>query len=208
MHVSASDSFPLRYRPPMKSRLTLLERLFGVDVRSLAVLRISLGLILLFDLATRARLLTTNYTDAGVHPRAITDSYTAAGGLPSLHMLIGSTRAEAALFAVAAVAAAMLLVGWQTRLATLVSWLLLTSLHQRNQMVLDGGDHLLRFLLFWSIFLPLGAWAALDARRRGPPHRALVVSPASAALLLQVAGMFLLTGLLKTGPEWSDGTAI
>lgn len=191
-----------------RPRPSLLHRLLGVDVRSLALLRISMGVILLIDLASRARLLTANYTDAGAHPRAVTESYLPAGSLPSPHLWVGSTRAEAALFVVAAVAAALLALGWRTRLATFVSWLLLASLQQRNLMVLDGGDHLLRFLLFWGIFLPLGAWGSLDARRTGPPPRAIVCSPASAALLLQVAGMFFITGLLKTGPEWSDGTAI
>jgi HTTM domain len=187
---------------------SLLDRLFGIDLRSLALLRISLGVILLVDLASRARLLTTNYTDAGAHPRAVVLIYHSPGALPSLHLLFGSARAEIALFVVAAVAAALLAVGWRTRLATFVSWLLLDSLQARNLMVLDGGDHLLRFLLFWAIFLPLGAWGSLDARRRGPLPRTTVCSPASAALLLQVAGMFFITGLLKTGPEWSDGTAI
>ena len=187
---------------------SLLDRLLGIDLRSLALLRITLGVILLVDLASRARLLTTNYTDAGAHPREVVLVYRAPGTLPSLHLLAGSTRAEIALFVAAAVAAALLTVGWRTRLATFVSWLLLDSLHSRNLMVLDGGDYLLRFLLFWAIFLPLGAWGALDARRQPPPPRATVCSPASAALLLQVAGMFFITGLLKTGPEWSDGTAI
>jgi hypothetical protein len=30
-------------------------------------------------------------------------------------------------------------------------------------MVLQGGDDLLRALLFWSLFLPLGARASVDA---------------------------------------------
>ena len=194
--------------PMRRPAVPLLDRLLGIDVRSLALFRLSLGVILLVDLASRARLLTTNYTDAGAHPRTALASYTVEGTLPSLHALAGSARAEIALFVAAAVAAALLALGWRTRLATFVSWLLLDSLQQRNLMVLDGGDHLLRFLLFWSIFLPLGAWGSLDARRKGPPPSPTVCSPASTALLLQVAGMFFITGLLKTGPEWSDGTAI
>jgi hypothetical protein len=59
------------------------------------------------------------------------------------------------------------------------------------------------------MFLPLGARWSLDAwRRRAPPADAAIYSPASAALLLQAACVFFMTGLLKTGPEWSDGTAI
>jgi hypothetical protein len=189
----------------LRERLRLL---LGIDVRSLALFRVACGLLLLVDLASRARLLEANYTDFGAHPRTAALLYHQPGGLPSLHWLAGSVRAEAALFAVAAATALLLLVGWRTRVATVLSWFLLSSLHARNELVLDGGDHLLRHLLFWSMFLPLGATWSLDARRRGRPPRSFVCSPASAALLLQAASVFLVTGLAKSGPEWMDGTAI
>src|SRR5262245_31126501 len=126
-------------------------RLLGIDLRSLALFRISLGVILLVDLASRAGLLAANYTDGGAHPRAAMASYFVPGTLPSFHLAVGSLRAQALLFALAGVAAVLLALGWRTRLATVVSWLLLDSLHIRNPLVLDGGDHLLRFLLMWSI---------------------------------------------------------
>jgi hypothetical protein len=184
--------------------------LFTVDLRSLAFLRIALGTIILVDLASRARLLATNYTDLGAHPRSAVLAYREPGSLPSLHLLSGEVEIQAALFGIAAAVAFALVVGWHTRLATLLSWLLAISLQGRHELVLDGGDHALRHLLFWCMFLPLGAWGSLDARRRGrPPAARTVCTPASAALLLQGASLFLVTGLVKTGPEWTtDGTAI
>jgi hypothetical protein len=193
--------------PPLRERARLL---FGIDIRSLALLRIVAGTLLLYDLADRARLLTANYADAGAHPRAVVLDYYEPWLLPSLHLMAGSARVQLVLFVLAGIAAALLAAGWRTRLVTFVSWFLLGSLHARNELVLDGGDHLLRHLLFWSLFLPLGARWSLDARRRGaPPASSVVCSPASAALLLQVAAVFFVTGLAKTGPEWTaDDTAI
>jgi hypothetical protein len=195
-----------------RARSSLSDQLrawFGIDLRSLALFRVALGALLLVDLASRARLLATNYADLGAHPRELVLAYETAAALPWPHLLFGSTLAQGLLFAAAALAALLLALGWHTRLATVASWLLLGSLHARNPLVLDGGDHLLRLLLFWSLFLPLGARASWDARRRAALEAPdPVCSPASAALLLQVAVMFLVTGLLKTGPEWSDGTAI
>jgi hypothetical protein len=197
--------------PMAPTGTTLRERtrlLFGIDLRSLALFRIVIGLLLLVDLADRLPFLRANYTDAGAYPRAIAVLYLEPSLLPSLHMLAGSARAELALFALAAAAAFGLGLGWRTRLATFASWFLLTSLHARNGLVLDGGDLLLRHLLFWSLFLPLGARWSLDARG-ATPARSFAWSPASAALLLQTASVFLVTGLAKSGPEWtSDGTAI
>ncbi|MEN8159293.1 MAG: hypothetical protein ABFS41_04380 [Myxococcota bacterium] len=184
--------------------------LFTVDLRSLALVRILLGTLILVDLASRARLLTTNYTDLGAHPRIAVLSYREPGSLPSLHLLSGSADVQAALFGLAALVALALVLGWHTRIATTLSWLLAISLQGRHELLLDGGDHALRHLLFWCMFLPLGAWGSLDARRRGrPPPTAFVCSPASAALLLQGASLFLVTGLVKTGPEWTtDWTAV
>ena len=141
--------------------------LFGIDLRSLALFRIAIALLLLIDLASRLRLLSANYTDAGAHPRSTALLAYAMDGLPSLYMLGGSTRFALALFLVAGVAAVLLGIGWRTRIATVVSWLLLDSLHSRHLLLLDGGDYLLRCLLFWSIFLPLGARGSFDARRLG-----------------------------------------
>jgi len=182
--------------------------LFAIDLRSLALFRIALATLLLVDLASRARLLAENYSDAGAYPRATVVLDYPIGPLPSLHMLGGSVPYELGLFVVAGLAAALLALGYLTRAATAASWFLLYSLHARHPLLLDGGDDLLRALLLWCVFLPLGARWSLDARRAGPPVHTAVCSPASAALLLQVACMFFMTGLLKTGPEWADGTAI
>jgi hypothetical protein len=182
-----------------------LAELFGLDLRSLAAFRIGLGLLLLADLAVRAGDLSAHYTDDGVLPRsAITSSR-----YVSLHMLDGSADFQAALFLFAGLCAAALLVGWRTRLATAASWFLLMSLHARNPMVLQGGDNLLRLLLFWAMFLPLGARWSLDARRGGRPPGAAEVSVASAALILQVCFVYWFSAALKSDPSWrSEGTAV
>lgn len=128
----------------------------------------------------------------------------------SVHSLTGSVAGQAALFCAAGVLALALTVGYRTRLATAGSWFLLVSLQNRNPMVLYGADQLLRMLLFWSIFLPLGAcWSVDRARRAGSasgPMRHL--SAASAAILLQVSAMYLFSGLLKRNEAWWSGEAL
>src|SRR5436305_10055773 len=98
-----------------------LAELFGLDLRSLAIFRIGLGLLLLGDLAVRAGDLSAHYTDQGVLPR----SALAAHHYVSLHCLDGTADFQGALFVLAGLAALALLAGWQTRAATVVSWLLL-----------------------------------------------------------------------------------
>jgi hypothetical protein len=181
----------------------LRDTFFGLDLRSLALFRIGLGLTLLADLAGRWPDLVAHYTDAGVLPHNVTPVYTI-----SIHGLFGSATYEGFLFLLAAACAAALVVGYRTQLATFFSWLLLLSLHARNPLVLIGGDLLERLLLFWSIFLPLGACWSLDARGR-PPSRAPASSVATAALMLQVVFMYWFGLAARTDPAWwGQGTAV
>src|SRR6185312_7530268 len=129
-----------------------------------------------------------HYTDVGLLPRAIAIVEYAQYGFLSLHLLGGTNVTQSVLFVIAAVFAVGLLLGYRTRLMTVVSWILLVSLHNRNPIILDAGDVLLRLLLFWSMFLPLGAAYSIDGvltnlGARHPPTR--IVSMASVALIIQ-----------------------
>lgn len=177
-----------------------------VDTRALAAFRIGAGTLILVDLFLRARSIRAFYTDWGVLPRpALREAYPAFSRL-SIHALSGALWWQAALFCLAGAAAVALLVGYRTRLALLVSWILLVSLHARNPLVLNGGDILLRRVTFWALFLPLGARWAVDADGDAP---ATVTGPASAAILLQVVVVYVVNAALKLqGEAWPAGTAV
>ena len=87
---------------------------------------------------------------------------------------------------------------------------LLMSLQARNPAVRNGGDETFRLLLFWSMFLPLGASWSVDARRRtAQRRRASLPAALPAALLLQVALIYPFNALYKDGAAWtSDFTAL
>jgi hypothetical protein len=192
-------------------RWPLRDRLFGIDPRALAWFRICIGGIVLVDLFDRAADLERHYTDAGVLPRAdLARLFGFSRWYWSLHLLSGSVAGQAALFGAAAAAALALTIGYRTRLATVVTWLLLASLQARNPMLLYGGDHLLRLLLFWSIFLPLGSCWSVDRARLGgsADGRTRHCSAASAAILLQMSSMYFFSGLLKQNQDWQSGEAL
>lgn len=194
----------------MRPLLQKIREFFSLDYRSLAVMRFGMGLIIILDLIDRAASLTAHYSDAGTLARA--DMLTLYGNrfLLSLHMLSGLAAVEAALFVLAGVFALMLMFGWHTRLATMVSWFLLISLQSRNPMVLQGGDIIFRVVLFWMIFLPTGKRWSLDRLfgRTAKAADATVASPATFAYITQIVLFYLLSGLLKTGVAWQNGTAV
>ncbi|HQU41706.1 MAG: hypothetical protein B7Z73_06150 [Planctomycetia bacterium 21-64-5] len=199
------------------SWLGWLVKGFAIDVRSLAAFRMAMATVLLIDLAERAADLAAHYTDAGVLPRAarivMEHNETAAAGpwAWSLHMATGTTCGQAALFLGAAVFGSALLIGYRTRLAAAASWLLTVSVCHRNPILLDAGDTILQAVLFWSMFLPLGAAASVDRRLRGgaPFAPRDIRSLPGAALLLQICAIYWATAAEKSSPIWhQEHTAI
>ena len=192
-----------------RSARAALERLFAIDLRSLAAFRLCIGLVLLADLAVRAGNLEQHYSDTGILPR--TDFYRLFLVSPwhwSIHGLSGAPGVQALLLALAGAAALALTVGYRTRLATFLSWVLLASLHARNPMLQYGADHLLRMLLLWSMFLPLGSRWSLDQLRRGARPAGRHLSWASVAIMLQVFLLYSFSGVFKMNDAWFGGDAL
>ncbi|RQG98045.1 hypothetical protein [Natrarchaeobius chitinivorans] len=140
-----------------------LERRVGIDQRALATFRITLGVVLLFDVVHRSRNLVAFYTDDGVLPRAVHLEGAGWDGVYSLHSLSGEPWFQAFLFGLSAILAVALIAGYRPRLAAALSLILLVSVHLRNPHVLNGADRLFRELLFLSIFLPIGSRWAIGA---------------------------------------------
>jgi hypothetical protein len=190
-------------------RLVWLCRPFTLDLRGLALLRVAVAAMVLVDLAIRSTDLEAHYANSGVLPVPLLYEQVWSPYQFSLHAMSGLWQAQALLFGVAAGAALALLLGWHTRLATLASWLLLVSVQNRNPLIGQGGDDLLRMLLFWGLFLPWGRCYSRDAARQPPPAVYAYCSMATVAYVVQLALLYWSTALLKTGAEWTqDGTAL
>ncbi len=194
---------------PTSSFRALLVRLFGIDPRGLAVLRIALAFVLLIDLGLRALDFSALYTDSGLLPFRVSAT---SHAIP-LHTISGAFWYQAFLFIVAAIFALLMLLGRFTRTATIASWAMLLSLHTQNFITCYFSDEILRAILFWCMFVPLGRVWSLDARRGHTldpaASRRTVLSIGTAGLLLQIASVYFFTGALKSGSDWHEtGLAI
>lgn len=182
----------------------LKARLLGLDPRSLTAFRVALGAMLVADAVDRAR-------DAGAH-------YGANGAVP-LRLVFNPNRpmlpfelAGADLAALwlllLAVAGVALMVGWFSRAAAFVGWLITISLQARDPLVLYGSDVVLRMMLWWAILLPTERLASFDRRAgRAAPPPEVEEGFAPAAYTLQIAILYFATYVLKHGKTWHDGTA-
>jgi hypothetical protein len=194
----------------LMQRYPRFAEVFGIDLRTLALFRFALGSVLFCNLLLVLTQLGAFWTDAGVLPRAFLIDIEAGPRL-SLHYAGGSAWFIGALVLVQCVLALMYALGWRTRLVNILSFVLWASLLNRNPVVLIGGDLLIACLLFWSMFLPVGARFSVDAAmaENPPPQRNLHLSWASAGLLLQVMSVYFFSAILKSGREWlPDYTAV
>ncbi|MEM9601294.1 MAG: HTTM domain-containing protein [Pseudomonadota bacterium] len=205
---------------PLNPLRQALERVFALDLRSVALFRIGLAIAVLVDTAYRAGDLVAHYTDAGVLPvTALRDDLGVQ--LLSVHALSGGTGLQVLLFGLTGLAAIAMLVGYRSQLAAFVCWALVVSVQHRNPLLGQGGDDLLVILLFFAFLLPIGARFAVDAAltpalRAGPnlsggpaqPSHHDWFSVLSVAVVLQVLYLYVFTAFLKDGASWhADGDA-
>lgn len=176
----------------------------SLDLRSLALWRITLGALVLWDLVLRLRDWQAFYGDSGLLGRPAVFAQDWPGAPYYLFFAGGGPATLSVLFALGAVSALALIAGYRTRLAAFVCWYFAVSLQLRNPLVIDASDELLRLLLFWAPFLPLGARWSWDARPhpewKSLPNR--YRSVATIGVFLQVALFYLFAVLLKTGEDW------
>jgi len=179
--------------------------------------------MLLVNLAFRGTELFDFYSDDGVLTRS--QSITHADSLRfSLYWMHSSDWFAATVMCLSAGVAVLLLIGYRSRWMALISWILLLSLLNRNQFVHQAGDYLLAMMLFWSMFLPIGARFsvdnALDRRYVNDlnPHSpdsdgsgssnsarsSQFFSIATVGVILQVIFVYLFTAFQKTGAPWRE----
>jgi hypothetical protein len=179
-------------------------KFLSLDIRALAVMRIAVAAVIMYDLAIRLTDLEAFYTDSGAVPLSMLFEHAWDDHFLSIHTISGLWQVQLVLFLMAFFFATMLFLGFRTRLFTILSWFMMLSLHNRNSFVLQGGDDLLRMVLFWAIFLPWGARYSCDSLLDYRKDLSDTTrSPATLAYILQICYLYTGSALLK-GPEWSS----
>ncbi|MFI5140965.1 MAG: hypothetical protein ACHQII_01300, partial [Bacteroidia bacterium] len=190
-----------------------LKCLYGLDVRALGLMRIALSLILLFDLCIRASSLTAHYTETGPVPFNAVERCFWNPGYFTLFEFGDTYGFALTMFVITGIVYLFLLAGYKTKLFTVLAWFLLTSLQNRNTLILQSGDDLLRLVLFWGIFMPWGNFYSIDSKKLrlliDTEKKKNILTVATAGYVILLFSIYFFTGLLKESTEWnSEGTAI
>ncbi len=193
--------------------LRFIKKTFALDERSLGLYRILIGLIIMADVLYRLPDLRAFYTDGGIVPRSI---FTGEMTMPwsfSLHLANGSFGFIVVMFLIHLLIGIMLVVGYKTRWAMILAYIFTVSIHNRNWLINNGGDDILRAILLLSIFLPLNRRFSVDSAMREKPENTHTdgehFSTWSLAFFLQVFVIYFVSYILKDHPIWrKDYTAM
>ncbi|MEU7282049.1 HTTM domain-containing protein [Streptomyces sp. NPDC045431] len=129
-------------------------------------------------------------------------------------------------YAAAVVTAALFMLGWRTRVVSVLFAIVVASFHARAIFMTDGGDNLILLMAVYLAFTACGRRWSLDARRarlrsgaRPELRRRLGDARPSVVTVLHNCGMFVIAaqvcflygsaGLYKVqGGTWGNGTAL
>jgi hypothetical protein len=181
------------------------DSVFTLDLRSLSLMRVAVALVLMTDLIIRYSDLRGFFVDAGVLPMEVLFRYLWNPAYFSVYTMASSWPLQSVVFAANLGCVICLLAGYRTRLFSVLCWVFLLSIHNRNPLVHQGGDDLLRLLLFWGIFLPWGYHYSVDSRRYDksvlPSNQYL--SLAGFVYVCHIFYVYFFSALLKSSPEWN-----
>ncbi len=182
-----------------------------LDLRSLALFRIGLSLILIFDLYFRIQVIPDFYVDTGLIPRGPLLTDFANPYFFSIFNIAGKSFYIYILSIISGFCYLNLLIGFRTRFFSFLSWFFFISFSARAPIIAHGGDDLIRMALFWMMFLPSHAYysvdSALDISKENRPQEIFNIT--SVAFMMQLILMYIFTALLKNHPIWTEqGTAL
>ncbi len=174
--------------PRMDRLYEAIRRIYlTADLRSLSAGRIALALVLLRDLIGRWLELGLWYTNDGIIPNHTLLWRPSWDHVFSLFYLCSYWYEAAFGFVICLIVYLALLVGFRTKLAQILAWICMLSLHGRTLLFDNGGDVVLGLLTTWTMFLPTGRHWSVDAvlARR----RARLTSPQEASLAVPAAAL-------------------
>lgn len=205
-------------RPELWARLMLAR----VDPRPAALIRIGFGLVVLATFLTYAPWVRLLFTDEGIWLSGTARELFGSPRPPFGNFTVLHFRSDPTfvlpLYGALLGSLVLVVLGVWTRWTTVLAWLLAEQFYRYSPVFQSSGDTLVRVFLFLGMLTAWGEAYSVDSWRRRarlvledaseiPPLRKIPAWPLR-LMALQLGCIYLVTGLLKTGVPWRDGTAI
>ncbi|HBR14049.1 MAG TPA: Vitamin K-dependent gamma-carboxylase [Candidatus Omnitrophica bacterium] len=122
------------------------------------------------------------------------------------------------IYGIGILASITFILGFQTRISTIILFIVYASMTHRNFFLVNGQDQIIKMLLFLSSFAPLGDCLSLDRwlKTQGKNLKERLLNPiprepwATRLMQLSVLNVYILSQPFKIieDPAWRDGSAM
>lgn len=184
-----------------------------LDLRAIGLFRIFLAGVLILDLLfVKWPNLEAFYTDSGLLDQSTLQSIVDADSFRAIYnwgllSFFDSANGVGLFFILTLISYLCVAVGYRTKLFSIVAFIALWSIHQRNSFVLSGPDELMINLLFIALFLPLDQRFSLF-KSKVDIEKNKLRGMASFYVLFFIGLVYFFQAFLKTGNLWENGEAI
>lgn len=202
------------------------EHYCNADPRTLGTLRIVIGFLLAADSIRHWKEARYFYSNTGMVTNHFLLYKPFSGHNFSLWNSFSSPTEVHLIFAFATLCNICLMVGYRTRLASILSFILVTSQDNRLVLVENGGYIVVNLIAAWSMFMPLGrrfsvdallrsyrehkekGWSDLSDRFRPADKYELDVSAIYLLATLDLAMVYFFNVVNKSGHIWRTGLTV
>ncbi len=184
-----------------------------LDLRPLGLFRITFGFIVTVAICDIGGILYPIISDAGVMPRSALLGGIARGNRFCVFDMAGPYWMTVVLWLFTIACCVAFTVGWKSRLSSVLTFVMVTGIPERNLLAFDGADNVIRAMLFWAMFMPLGGRYSVDAVLRAAKGKKPITHGSAFPMRLgqiQISWVYLDSFICKWGggSQWHDGTAL
>ena len=181
----------------------------SIDARQFAALRIVFGLFSVIYLCQLLPYVTSQFSDSGWLGTTRQIAEQSGGSWSLLFLTVG---AYIPLFAyvfvgIGILSAALLMIGWHSKIAAFICWLVWVSLWNRNPLLFDGDDAILKIMCWYLMLSPCGNCWSVDTKLQKRPQF-VAVWPLR-LVQFQIALIYFVSGWVKFySLDWQSGDVI
>ena len=178
----------------------------SIDAVQYSVLRIGLGTLITIYFFQLLPLHPVQFSQEGWLANR-QDLFLPNSGPWSVLFLLGDKTQTLYFFLIAIFCASAFTLGFFTKTTGWISLIALISIWNRNPLILDGDDAILRVMLFYLLLSPCGRVLSIDSGFKCPNIKSEIWP--LRLIQLQLAFIYFVSGWVKFhSPEWQDGSVL
>jgi len=183
------------------------KKIYGLDLRSLGVFRIILGITLIYDLIFNKIIYYNSLYDYtnGIMGKSYLNSEIYRESFLSF---LNSDYEMPFVFVIALIIYTLFISGYLYRVSSLLTLFFFAYISHKYFLTMTGADQIITALLVFSVFLPLDKVFSVKNLKTSLKNNVEIRSIAVWGILIQISLIYFYNAINKTGISWLEGNAV